>query len=650
MADSSIVERLEIKEVPFSPRLEGLFRTRFYEKAALLTDVQSTDSISRQEVEWVENECTTNPNQRIIYRAAWFLLRDLVKAHWIPIFRDGKLILRMPNLFEMLSKNPAEVTAASIHSPESKSFLRSWMENSRISRLQLSADFIRQMEAPGGNKHSITDLIADGEELMNRLQNARDGAISVRDAVKPYLQLVQENERDQFTNLKLSDIWRYFRLTWSTPALTTPGRTMLYLIRDAAHPMHAIMGIASLENCALQINDRDNFIGWTIPALKEKLQSGEYAPKDLFKTLEDYIQDGINSIKWDELCTKQEISQPSERVVARLEEEARKASLDRKDALVGNSEDEDTNIQSELGQINLAAEKALYRRKRADQLSKYLSAKIAFLNFHPKNLTDYLEFCDNEKTSVAVRTAFAAQKIKHIGSSMLELNVCGAVPPYNEILSGKLVALAAITPQVARDYKARYGDKVSDIATRLKGEEVCREADLAFIGTTSLYFVGSSQYNRLKLPKKIFGGNVDAQWKELGTTSGYGTIQIGENTSKSLNEVLDSKAGFSHINHVFGEGASPKLRLLSQGLAEILETSSDETQQFMQHAMKRIVYGAPLASNTSQYLLGNDSKLDYYTNFDTAEESTQKVIDYWSDRWLSSRLQYSPIYDRSILR
>ncbi len=33
------------------------------------------------------------------------------------------------------------------------------------------------------------------------------------------------------------------------------------------------------------------------------------------------------------------------------------------------------------------------------------------------------------------------KKTKHIGSSMMELNVCGAIPPYNEILGGKLVAL-----------------------------------------------------------------------------------------------------------------------------------------------------------------------------------------------------------------
>ena len=387
----NINDNLEIKEVAFSPKLEGLFRTRFYEKAQLLHDIDSTDSISKEEVQWVENECTTNLRQRKIYRAVWLLLRDLVKAHWVPRFRDGKLILTMPNLMELLSKHSDSVQASSIHSPESKAFLRSWMENSRVSRLQASSDFIRSMENPGGNKHSILELIADGKELSKRLKKAKDGSCSVTETVKPYLQLVNEGEKDQFTNLKLSDIWRYFRLTWSTPALTTPGRTMLYLIRDAAHPKHAVMGIASLENCALQINDRDNFIGWTIPALKEKLQSGNYAANDLFQQLKNYLEDGINSIKWDELCTKHEIKNPTPKVVQRLIEEVNKANLERKDALISDDDEE----QSELGQISLAAEKALYRRKRAEQLAKFLDAKIVFEQFHPRGLEDYLKLFQN---------------------------------------------------------------------------------------------------------------------------------------------------------------------------------------------------------------------------------------------------------------
>ena len=78
------------------------------------------------------------------------------------------------------------------------------------------------MENPGANKQSIATLIADGEELAARMERAHAGEIEVEDAIQPYLQLVRENDRDEFTGLKTSEIWRYCRLTCSTPAETTP--------------------------------------------------------------------------------------------------------------------------------------------------------------------------------------------------------------------------------------------------------------------------------------------------------------------------------------------------------------------------------------------------------------------------------------------
>ena len=143
---------------------------------------------------------------------------------------------------------------------------------------------------------------------------------------------------------------------------------------------------------------------------------------------------------------------------------------------------------------------------------------------------------------------------KHIGSSLMELNVCGAIPPYNEILGGKLVALLATSPQVVHDYKGRYADKASEIASRLKGKPVCRPADLVYVGTTSLYYVGSSQYNRLKIPGKIFDTDFDIVWKKLGMTIGFGTMHISKATTMSLTEATSD--GFNRINHVFGEGDS----------------------------------------------------------------------------------------------
>ena len=631
------------KEIPFRPKLEGEFRVRFYNAVSEITEVTPTlriAAIADAEINWVEKECTYNLEQRKKYRAVWFLFRDLIRASWKANYRDGVLYMSLPSL------NGSDFHDTS--SPEVKALLRSWMSESRHERLVTYTDFINRMEKPSLGKKGIDTLIADGDELANRLEKALAGEITPREAVRPYLQLVKDNERDEFTGLKLSEIWRYFRLTWSTPAETPPGRTMQYLIRDAAHPSHAVMGIASLENCAVQITCRDDYIGWNQKAYIERITSltSEEAYVELNKLL-DYLEDGIAGIDYSELCTEMVVKQPTSEDIQLLFDEAAIAEQSRQRFLRNDVDEDDEEFEkSDLGSISMDAEKALYRRKRAEQLARLLLAK--------KEITDIVKsddfnekwepFCRSEIGSSSIRSALVAQKTKHIGSSLMELNVCGAIPPYNEILGGKLVALLAVSPQVIHDYKERYESKPSEIASRLKGEPVCRPADLVYVGTTSLYYVGSSQYNRLKIPGKIFGSDFDIVWKKLGMTIGFGTMHISKATTMSLTEATSD--GFNRINHVFGEGASPKMRLLTMAIRELLESTNEDSKDFSKHAMSRIVYGACLAENTFDYLLGKEQKPKYYTDMDDYVQGTQKIIDYWSDRWLTSRLNYSPIYDR----
>ncbi len=634
------------KAIPFRPKLEGEFRTRFYtavQSVAEETKTTELELLAAKEVRWAEHECSVNLAQRKKYRAVWMLLRDLIRASWKACYRDGVLEMRMPSL------DTTDLAGSSI--PEMKTLLRSWMQDSRLERLQLYSDFINRMERETATKHSIDCLIADGEELHSRLQRVVSGEAVITDVVNPYLQLVRENERDEYTGQKLSEIWRYFRLSWSTPAETTPGRTMQYLIRDAAHPMHAVMGIASLENTAVQITCRDDYIGWNASSFIEKLKNeGSLSKtKASFEKLLEYLEDGILGIDYDDLCTSEDVEKPVDEVIKKLQYIAMTSEAERQDLLKAyqcGTAEQATEEKSELGSISKEIEQALYKRKRADQLGKLLGAKKAICELLSSEKFDeiWAPFCDSDNGKSVIRAALIAQKTKHIGSSMMELNVCGAIPPYNEILGGKLVALLATSPQVVSDYRDRYSDKRSEIASRLKGEDVCRAAELVYVGTTSLYYVGSSQYNRLKVPGRIFNSTHDVRWKELGKTVGFGTLHISKATTMCLTEATSD--GFSRINHVFGEGASPKMRLMTMAVRELLESEEGDTKEFSKHAMSRIVYGAELASNALDYLLGNDEAPNYYFDKNDCAGETQKIIDFWLNRWVLSRLNYQPIFER----
>jgi len=243
---------MNTRAISFRQRLEGEFRTSFYASASKIKADSNTDvieSLISAEMLWGGRDSPPNQIQRKRHKAVWMLLRDLLRASWKAAFTDGVLELRLPVLDESRETDI----------PKKKERLRQWMQESRFERLQGFGPFIAFMETGNGTRKSVLGLVADGQDLAERLRrceriehephkfNKRSqgshGSWLINPPVQPYLQLVRENERDEFTNHKLSDIWRYFRLTWSTPAETTPGRTMLYLIRDAAHHDHAVMGI-----------------------------------------------------------------------------------------------------------------------------------------------------------------------------------------------------------------------------------------------------------------------------------------------------------------------------------------------------------------------------------------------------------------------
>jgi hypothetical protein len=643
------------KTISFRPKLEGAFRTRFYDTASKInasTSQAVLDKYISDELDWVENVCVTNIEQRKKYRAVWLLLRDLVRASWSACYRDGIFELSLPTL------NAESINA--LGAKEEKDKLRSWLSESRLERLYTFENFIRSMEVTTSSKRSILTLVADGNELADRLLNAND----IRAIIQPHLELVSENKRDNVTNHRLSDIWRYFRLTWATPSENTPGRTMQYLIRDYAVPEHPVMGIISLENCAVQITDRDKYIGWNAREFIEDMLAHDTAyAYDTILMLLKYIEDGIGGIKVDGICKPEEVNHPTDDIIQRLIYETAGEAEKRRQELLKDAMDDDYELadedKSELGggrKYSIHTEDALYQRKRAEQLARLLIAKkdLTGLVTNPDFENCWREFLFTERAGftdqghTAIRNALVAQKSKHIGSSMLELNVCGAIPPYNEVLGGKLAALFALSPQIINDYNIRYGNRESEIATRLKGAAVVRSADLVYVGTTSLYYVGSSQYNRLKLPREILGGDYDIKWLEIGKTNGFGTLHIGRSTTAALVEAAEH-IGFTRINHVFGEGASPKLRLVNLSIRELLEVTPDDASELAKHAMSRIVYGAFLAKNAREYLLGKNSVPEYYfdnMSTDTISEKTTAITHYWSERWLGSRVKYKPIYER----
>jgi hypothetical protein len=229
-----------------------------------------------------------------------------------------------------------------------------------------------------------------------------------------------------------------------------------------------------------------------------------------------------------------------------------------------------------------------------------------------------------------------------VGTEIADLTVCGAMPPYNALLGGKLVAMLAASPEVILEYKRRYQSLPSIIASSMAGRAVVRPANLVFIGTTSLYGERPNQYDRISYPCAILGGpkNESIRYRyltssERSRTSGVGTFQFGHDTKAAIEKFMSSTTNGRRVNNVFGEGTSPKLRFLRDGL-NALGINSEE---MLQHGIEKVVYGVTMVANSSRYLLRLDDIPQYLLALDEAQASTAKIAQYWFDRWASLRME-----------
>jgi hypothetical protein len=229
-----------------------------------------------------------------------------------------------------------------------------------------------------------------------------------------------------------------------------------------------------------------------------------------------------------------------------------------------------------------------------------------------------------------LRIALHSNKKTKIGSSMMDLIVCGAVPPYGDLLGGKLVAMLMVSPQVVSDYQTRYGEQPSEITSRLAGRAIVRPADLVLVGTTSLYHVGSSQYERIKIPTP--SGDVMA-YERLGYTEGYGSTVLSGETTTLLRTLVVRSEGMRRVNNVFGEGVSPRLRQIRDGLATI----GIPQDVVLKHSCPRIIYGVSLARNGFEYLRGESDHPQFYFRPKDYRKGTRQIADHWLNRWLRPR-------------
>ena len=560
------------------------------------------------------------------------LLADLASQGWDIVIQGGRIAVAAPDAAVSPDQRKAQVRAghhvgrdAQLATPSVRRF---------IADLERARPF-------KGHWHSIFSVMRDGRELAALCEataalpdDQREAAIAR--CVDPYIQTVTSEAACEFTGLRLIDVWRYFRHTWTTAYKSTPGRKMHFLIRDRAAPNHPVIGIGALGSGIVQLSARDLWIGWTGVGVLKRMSD---TPTAIWaRWLDRSLKDLIAGRRTDDLLkraklTASVLSRPTPQALEKLSRLA--ATAREKHRHTPQRGRHKSASAQRVADWRALSETHLFVAKRAESLVTLLAAKLSLqrAGFVKPTLTNFRRALEDGAARRAIEVVARHVKARHVGVDMMDITVCGAVAPYGAILGGKLVSLLMASPTVVRAYNDRYTNSPSIIASAMAGTAVRRRPRLVLLGTTSLYDVAPSQYNRLKVPGVAFGANdSDLAFLRIGETEGYGSHHFSQTTNELLARLAARGQNGRRVNSIFGEGVSPKFRKV-RGALDLLGLSSD---RLLQHGSARAIYAVPLATNFRDVLIGS-AKVPKYILPDV-DLGTKALVSYWRKRWLAKRI------------
>lgn len=610
--------------LPYPPECQPAERRAF---AALGRALATDDASVRQTA---RERCLAKDNAALT--AATHILIDLVDQGWNVRVDDHEVAIAPP----IGAADPVE----------EKNRVRRQELIKRDEQLSIPSvrRFIAAMEKPRefeGKFVSIFSLMRDGKELSTALQTVEidDEAdlAPLRGVIDPYVQVVSSGDRCMQTGFRLMDIWRYFRHTWSNQYTSTPGRTMMILIRDRAAPFHPVIGIAALGSAVVQLAERDDWIGWQPTVFLENLRAAptlrmarwittrlQTALEELY--VDDLVKDGLY---WPSLWEN-----PASDAIERLLKEAETRRRDHH-RFVKATEFKKVHDSDDVEGWRRRAESDLFRSKRCLALADLLSAREALDPYlYPKaSRTGLSGALDSPKARRAIMSVLRRAKADAVGTEIADLTVCGAVAPYNALLGGKLVSMLAVSPTVVKSYHRRYSTYASEIASSMAGRPIRRRSNLVFVGTTSLYGSGASQYNRIRILPEVLGGLSPIEFRQLGRSKSFGTSHLSAESVRALVRLAEQTARGARVNSIFGEGVNPKFRKVRHGF-DLLQWPSDN---LLQHGRQRIIYGISLVDNLLPYLIGSDAEPSYKFRRRKGTADVDAISAWWMRRWCHPR-------------
>jgi len=202
---------------------------------------------------------------------------------------------------------------------------------------------------------------------------------------------------------------------------------------------------------------------------------------------------------------------------------------------------------------------------------------------------------------------------------LLDAYVLGAVPPYSNLLGGKLVAMLATSDEVRRTFELKYTAKTS-LISGTKGD-----ARVAMLTTTSA-LGRSSMYNRIRFRDRLL-------FKPVGYTTGSGEFHFTNELYSELLEFAETHCKPTAKNIKWGTGFRSRREVIGKALHQL-----GLPLALQYHGIQRQVYVMPLARNAQSFLQGDVNVLNYYG------DDANALFEYFRERWLLPRAERTQEY------
>lgn len=201
--------------------------------------------------------------------------------------------------------------------------------------------------------------------------------------------------------------------------------------------------------------------------------------------------------------------------------------------------------------------------------------------------------------------------------NVMDIFILGAVPPYNILLGGKLIAMLATSNKVRDIIYNRYKDK----KTVIEGKN--KDPQLALL-TTGSALGKSALYDRIRYNDRVL-------YQRIGASKGWGHFHLNNGLFNKLREYLQATRGSDVGGNAFGDGPNWKIRTARGALNEL-----GLPEDLMRHGIQREIYGIPLAENFKEFLKGETDELD------SRDIPFDSIASWWKDRWLEGRAKRKP--------